>query len=85
MKRIVFLIFVFIIFTFLIPSLNAQEKKKVKAKFYDFSDQLIDGDIKKPKALYTDARQKAKFDRLLRLRKSFIREMIKTSKDSVFK
>ncbi|MBT9557098.1 MAG: hypothetical protein IV100_13760, partial [Myxococcales bacterium] len=27
-----------------------------KAKFYDFSDQLIDGEIKKPTALYTDAR-----------------------------
>jgi hypothetical protein len=56
-----------------------------KAKFYDFSDQLIDGEIKKPTALYTDARQKAKFDRLLSLKKSFLPAMFQTSKDRVFK
>ena len=56
-----------------------------KAKFYDFSDQLIDGEIKKPTALYTDARQKAKFERLLSLKKSFLPAMFQTSKDRVFK
>ncbi len=56
-----------------------------KAKFYDFSDQLIDGEIKKPTALYTDARQKAKFDRLLSLKKSFLPAMFQTSKERVFK
>lgn len=56
-----------------------------KAKFYDFSDQLIDGEIKKPTALYTDSRQKAKFERLLSLKKSFLPAMFQTSKDRVFK
>jgi len=56
-----------------------------KSKFYDFSDQLIDGEIRKPTALYTDARQKAKFDRLLRLKKSFLPAMFQTSKEKVFK
>ena len=56
-----------------------------KAKFYDFSEQLINGEIKKPTALYTDARQKVKFERLLRLKKSFMREMLTTAKDPVFK
>ena len=56
-----------------------------KSKFYDFSDQLIDGEIRKPTALYTDARQKAKFDRLLSLKKSFLRAMYQTSKEKVFK
>ena len=31
--------------------------KQPKAKFYDFSEQLIDGEIKKPTTLYTDARK----------------------------
>lgn len=57
----------------------------LRAKFYDFSDQLIDGEIKKPTALYTDARQQVKFDRLLRLKKSFIPAMMQTSKERVFK
>ena len=56
-----------------------------KSKFYDFSDQLIDGEIRRPTALYTDARQKAKFDRLLRLKKSFLPAMFRTSKEKVFK
>jgi hypothetical protein len=57
----------------------------VKSKFYDFSDQLIDGDIKKPTTLYTDARQRVKFDRLLKLKKSFMDPMLQTAKEQVFK
>ena len=57
----------------------------VKAKFYDFGEMLIDGEIKKPTALYTDARQKVRFDRLLSLKKSFLPALIESSKDKVFK
>ena len=56
-----------------------------KSKFYDFSDQVIDGEIKKPTALYTDSRQKVKFDRLLKLKKSFLPAILETSKERVFK
>ena len=56
-----------------------------KAKFYDFSDQIIDGEIKRPTALYTDARQKVKFNRLLKLKKSFLPAILKSSKEAVFK
>tara|TARA_B100001250_G_C19068232_1_gene473143 strand:+ start:50 stop:295 length:246 start_codon:yes stop_codon:yes gene_type:complete len=64
---------------------SAQAKPPVKSKFYDFSEQLIDGEIKKPTALYTDSRRKVKFDRLLRLKKSFMPELFKTAKERVFK
>ena len=57
----------------------------VKAKFYDFSEQLIDGAVKKPQALYTDVRQAAKFDKLLRLKRSFLPKLLSTTKDPVFK
>ena len=63
----------------------AQDKGSVKAKFYDFSDQVIDGEIKRPTTLYTDARQKVKFDRLLKLKKSFLPAILETSKENVFK
>ena len=61
------------------------EAKAPKSKFYDVSDQLIDGEIKKPTALYTDARTQVKFERLLKLKKSFIPALLNTSKDPVFK
>jgi hypothetical protein len=60
-------------------------KLKVKAKFYDFSDTVIDGELKKPSDLYIDAKKKVKFNRLLKLKKSFIKEMMKTSRDRVLK
>jgi hypothetical protein len=59
--------------------------KQPRAKFYDFNEQLIDGEIKKPTTLYTDARDKVKFDRLLRLKKSFLPDLFDTAKESVFK
>jgi len=63
----------------------APPKKDVKSKFYDFSEQLIDGQIKRPTALYTSAREAARFDRLLKLKKSFLRKLYETSKESIFK
>jgi len=60
-------------------------KKPSKSKFYDFSDTLIDGEIKKPTALYTDVRQQVKFERLLKIRKSFLRTLFNTAKEKVFK
>ena len=56
-----------------------------KSKFYDFNEQVIDGEIKKPTAVYVDARQKAKFDRLLSLKKSFLPKLFATSKHKTFK
>ena len=79
------------VIVFVAPDAFAQAKGAapagggVKSKFYDFSDQLIDGDIKKPTTLYTDARQRVKFDRLLRLKKSFLQPMLQTAKEQSFK
>lgn len=56
-----------------------------KSKFYDFSEQLIDGEIKKPTALYTSSRAKVKFDRLLRLKRSFLPDLMDTAREKVFK
>jgi|TARA_R100000008_G_C3568007_1_gene160294 hypothetical protein len=76
-----FLIFIFIILNTTAISIA----KQPRAKFYDFNEQLIDGEIKKPTTLYTDARDKVRFDRLLRLKKSFLPELFDTAKESVFK
>jgi hypothetical protein len=54
---------------------------KSRAKFYDFSDQLIDGNIKKPSTIFMESRVRAKFDKLLKLKKSFIPRLLMTGKN----
>lgn len=54
---------------------------KSKAKFYDFSDQLIDGNIKKPSTIFMESRVRAKFDKLLKLKRSFIPRLLMTGKN----
>jgi len=63
----------------------AQEAGKVKTKFYNFDDMLIDGEIKKPSGLLTDVRQSARFRRLLDLKKSFLPILEKTAKEKALK
>lgn len=54
---------------------------KSRTKFYDFSDQLIDGNIKKPSTIFMESRVRAKFDKLLKLKKSFIPRLLMTGKN----
>ena len=59
--------------------------KQPKSKFYDFNEQIIDGEVKKPTTLYLDSREQVKFDRLMKLKKSFLSKLFATSKERVFK
>lgn len=79
-----FLIFLLAVSIFATTSI-ATGKPPARSKFYDFSEQLIDGEVKKPTTLYTDSRQRVKFDRLLRLKKSFLPKLFETAKEKVFK
>tara|TARA_R110000824_G_scaffold45165_8_gene130792 strand:+ start:1050 stop:1301 length:252 start_codon:yes stop_codon:yes gene_type:complete len=83
MKKVYFIFAA--IFAVMLLAGPAAAKTPVKAKFYDFREQLIDGEIKKPTTLYTNARQQVKFGRLLRLKKSFLPRLLNTSKERVFK
>ena len=64
---------------------DALAQTKPKSKFYDFGEQVIDGEIKKPTALFTDSKKKVQFDRLLKLKKTFIPDLMSTSKERTFK
>lgn len=65
---------------------SAQEGgDKSKVKFYNFDDMLIDGEIKKPSGLLTDSKQKARFQRLLDLKKSFLPILEKSAKEKALK
>lgn len=61
------------------------EPKPQKTKFYNFDDLLINGQYKKPQVLYTDARQKVKFERLLKLKKDMLPKLKETEKDPVLR
>lgn len=51
-----------------------------KTRFYDFDDLLIDGEFRKPATLYTRALKSPKFERLLRLQKSFLNQLLQTAR-----
>ena len=70
---------------FIILAISIPAFGKAKAKFYDFSDQLIDGNIKKPTSIYMEARTRVKFAKLLRLKKSFIPRLLMTGRESLLK
>ena len=74
-----------LVFLFIFLNTTALLAKKPKSRFYDFNDQIIDGEIKRPTTLYTDSRERVRFDRLMKLKKSFLPELFKTSKERVFK
>ena len=76
---VVFIVVLFVSF----EGLSA--KKPKNARFYDFSDQLIDGQIKKPTTLFIDSRTRAKFQKLLNLKRSFRETLILSSKDPILK
>jgi hypothetical protein len=64
---------------------RAQEKKgaekAAKVKVYDFSGDTIEGDLIRPEGSTVDARDFAKHSSLIRIRKDFIQEIIKSAED----
>ena len=69
----------------LFVALSVMAKEPTKSKFYDFNEQIIDGELRRPMNLYTDARKQVKFERLLRLKKSFMSDLFQTGKERVFR
>tara|TARA_Y100000593_G_scaffold62039_1_gene114993 strand:- start:261 stop:533 length:273 start_codon:yes stop_codon:yes gene_type:complete len=83
-RKILLMCAAIIIATILFLHVDGHAKTK-KARFYDFSDQLINGEIKKPATIYMEARARAKFAKLLSLKKSFRNALILSSKDPLLK
>ena len=52
-----------------------------KVKVYDFSGDTIEGDLIKPEGTTVDARDFAKHSSLIRIRKDFIAEILKSAED----
>ncbi len=84
-KAKIFFVFLFFWLFFVISSVSAQSSSKIKTKFYNFDDLLINGQYKKPQVLYTDSKQKVKFGRLLKLKKDFLPKLKNSSKDPLLR
>ena len=80
MKRLVTSVILLISFALSGTAVFADDPA-VKEKFYNFDDMLIDGEFKTPQGMYENARDKAKFDRLLKLKKSFLPKIQETSQE----
>jgi len=61
----------------------AQKKKdeKAKVKTYDFSGDDLEGDLIKPDGDFIDTRKFASHTSLIRIRKDFIKEILKSAED----
>ncbi|MEZ4399398.1 MAG: hypothetical protein R3B06_05240 [Kofleriaceae bacterium] len=60
---------------------QGKDKGKDKVKVYDFSGDTIEGDLIKPEGTAVDARDFAKHSSLIRIRKDFIAEILKSAED----
>ena len=60
---------------------DAPEGGDVQTRFYDFNDMLIDGEFMRPEGLFTRARDRARFQRLLNLRREFMEEIEESAKE----
>ena len=78
-------VFFITLFTSLIFSASLSAKPPTKSKFYDFGDQVIDGEIKTPSLTFTTSRKTVRFNRLLKIKKSFLPTLYGTSRYKVFK
>jgi len=83
-QKVFFITASLIVAIILFHHVNARAKPR-KARFYDFSDQLIDGTIKKPSTMWMNSRARAKFGKLLFLKKSFRGALVLSSKDPILK
>jgi hypothetical protein len=64
-----------------VASADDPKKKGGQVKVYDFSGDTIEGDLVKPEGSTVDARDFAKHSSLIRIRKDFIPEIIKSAED----
>lgn len=57
------------------------EDGETPTRFYDFNDMLIDGELMRPEGMFTRARDRARFERLLDLDREFIQEIEESAKE----
>jgi hypothetical protein len=82
MRKVIALVFVAALMLFSVSAFAQDDGGDTRSKFYDFNDMLVDGRLKTPDLMKTDARGKAKFNRLLQLKKSFIPKIRESTEEA---
>ena len=71
-----------VLLSFSLPmTASAAPPDKAQQRFYDMGEWVIDGEIKKPSALWVQATKRPRFDPLLRLKKSFLPDITKSARE----
>ena len=73
------------IFLLTLAAFSANVSAEPKTKFYDFDDLLINGEYKKPQVMYLDTQSKVRFERLLKIKKDFLRNLRDTKRDKALR
>ena len=82
MRKLVTLLIASSLLALTATAARAQNKDaKAKVKVYDFSGDTIEGDLIKPEGSSVDARDFAKHSSLIKIRKDFIAEILKSAED----
>lgn len=82
MKRIALASFLSVLaISLLSPSISSAQGETPKVKTFDFSGDDIDGELVKPDGEFVDPRQFASHTNLIRIRKDFIKEIVKSAED----
>jgi hypothetical protein len=63
------------------PAFAQDNNKPKKVKTYDFSGDDLEGDLVKPDGDFIDTRKFANHTSLIRIRKDFIKEILKSAED----
>lgn len=85
MRKVTAILFAMALMLFSASAFAQDSGEGERSKFYDFNDMLVDGRLKTPDLMKTDARGKAKFNRLLQLKKSFIPKIRESTEESALK
>jgi len=65
--------------------LSALGQNPTPSKFYQFEGFTVNGDIRQPSVTQHIGKERVRFDRLLELKKSFLPEIIESSKERSLK
>jgi hypothetical protein len=55
---------------------------EARVRFYDFAELLLEGGVVRPQVLLLEAEERAKFEKLVRLRKPLLPKLRATARDA---
>jgi hypothetical protein len=85
MKRIIGIALILMLAFGVGAAFGANPKPGARAQFLNMGPLVIDGELRAPTVTYTNTRDKVRFGRLLKLRKSFMYKIQESGSDRALK